>query len=580
MESKQHLSALEDERAQLTSQLVLVASEQDGSRNGSQRQHNRLHELLLRRAAVHHGLGYPDLAASDAYRALGLLESYLDPADKSESGCEMASDGEGEGEKNDDAEEERREPVLLGAAKGDAARCLRALVVALSELDCWADAAVYLERLAEWDRELIFFTEDEHVEMRERVAGAKAQNEAISSGRLQQQGHFGFARREVYRWNDHEPDRAAVETLRDLNDLLTPVAPDLEVRSVELPVLGGGSGSMSSTADPSQFEEKARSLQLGLFAKVDLHSSLPILNEPSVLAAVRLLDAPLCHNCGTGLPSSSSSSSDPEEPCSCPSCAEAAVFCSRACLDIAQTKYHAVMCGNEDVDLLGRTENADHPSEDLYFLLVARALAMSCAQNTHPLDLPETKYLWGEFEPEAQPERKPARTLPFSFQHNIVLPFRLLSLLFEEHPELSPFSARGLDWYDGWVVQTLYAKFRGVASARQSTWDGKPEVAAVHPLWCLANHSCAPNVEWDWGRKRVFQVREKPVTWGCPPNHEVKEDISVSDWNGIKAGEEILSHYCDLDLSVGQRREYMLGSLGGECMCERCRWEAGHGGGK
>lgn len=134
---------------------------------------------------------------------------------------------------------------------------------------------------------------------------------------------------------------------------------------------------------------------------------------------------------------------------------------------------------------------------------------------------------------------------------------------------MSPFSGQRLDWYDTWVVQTLYAKFRGVASARQSTWDGKPEIAAVHPLWCLTNHSCAPNVEWGWDSQRIFRVRNRPVLWGD------QIDSLGDDWRGIKEGEEILSHYCDVDLAVKDRREYMLGSLGGECMCERCIWEAG-----
>ena len=43
---------------------------------------------------------------------------------------------------------------------------------------------------------------------------------------------------------------------------------------------------------------------------------------------------------------------------------------------------------------------------------------------------------------------------------------------------------------------------------------------------------------------------------------------------GIKAGDEILSHYCDIDLKVQDRREWAQGSLGGWCMCERCRTEA------
>jgi len=43
---------------------------------------------------------------------------------------------------------------------------------------------------------------------------------------------------------------------------------------------------------------------------------------------------------------------------------------------------------------------------------------------------------------------------------------------------------------------------------------------------------------------------------------------------GIKKGEEILNHYCDIDLPVMERREWAAGSLGGWCMCARCRSEA------
>ena len=45
-------------------------------------------------------------------------------------------------------------------------------------------------------------------------------------------------------------------------------------------------------------------------------------------------------------------------------------------------------------------------------------------------------------------------------------------------------------------------------------------------------------------------------------------------WDGgIRKGEEILNHYCDVDLGVAERREWAVGSLGGMCMCERCVWE-------
>ncbi len=58
-----------------------------------------------------------------------------------------------------------------------------------------------------------------------------------------------------------------------------------------------------------------------------------------------------------------------------------------------------------------------------------------------------------------------------------------------------------------------------------------------------------------------FWAREKRVMDGLEP--------------GIKEGNEILSHYCDIELPVKERREWAKGSLGGWCMCGRCRREAG-----
>lgn len=520
----------------------------------------------LHRATIHHDLGYSDLAAGDAYRALTLLESYFCP-EFSDFYPQIRGE-EGENEPWPDDEQTRLD------AKRDMVECLRCLVLALTDLGCFRDAHSYLLQLEKLDNAQEVHAEKQYRALCESLLRAQEPNGDVSEQKVEPSRlrNFGSARRDTYIWNCHEPDRSSPDMLVSLNALLKPVAPYLEAQCVELPVLDRSDRVRSHTKardlgmESSYRDRPAKSLQLGLFAKVDLQPGQSILNENSVLTAVRPLDASLCYNCGASISEPLTASSSPDDSISCSCCGDAAVFCSQACLDIAQTNYHSTTCGNEDIDLLGRGEDSDTPSEDLYFLLLVRTFAISHARDIHPLELPETRYLWGEFLQEHQIGQNTPRTLPFTFQHNIVLPFRLLSILSEEHPEMSPFSARGLDWYDTWVVETLYAKFRGVASARQSTWDGKPEVAAVHPLWCLANHSCAPNVEWGWERQRVFRVREDPIDWGGIPKNE---------WKGIKAGKEILSHYCDIDLSVKERREYMLGPLGGTCMCPRCIWEAG-----
>jgi len=46
-----------------------------------------------------------------------------------------------------------------------------------------------------------------------------------------------FVRRELYPWNRHEPDRFLEDSILFLNERMQSVAPDLEVKTMELPDL-------------------------------------------------------------------------------------------------------------------------------------------------------------------------------------------------------------------------------------------------------------------------------------------------------------------------------------------------------
>ena len=584
-------------RADLTDALV-----QDGLQPG----------LVYERAQTYRELGYADLAAADAYLALTLAETGLD-ADHSDLEPVALIDGDVVPWPPEDDRD---------AASDLKIRSVKLLAACLTELGCLQDAydfGVQLDEASKDDPE----TETE----REQLSNLIRQKYQAMHGKTEALGqdenldletvklpNSGFARRQVYPWNEHEPDRSSPGALQELNNRLKDVAPNLEVRSTNLPVLHDSNlppyDHETSPASPNTTTTTTAptSLQLGLFATRPLPPSTTILRERSTLTATRTLHASLCDNCCSSLPSLSS----PSPPVPCPHCGGDAIFCSPACQLLAQSLYHPLLCGNDDgLDEIGRDPLSQTPAEDLYFLLVVRALAMAAHQGVHPLDLPQVQYLWGDFvvapgggdDPDSAPPPPPApaATLPFTFQHNVVLPFRFLSTLALTHPELSPGSALYLHNYDAWVVATLLAKCRGVASARQSTWDGRPEVAAVHPMWCLANHSCSPNVEWAWGQAKregddggsreggeegqqdveedgrggdseiVFKVRDK-VVWKRPVSGQHGE--GEDEWHGVKAGEEILNHYCDVRLPVGERREWASGALGGHCMCERCVWES------
>ncbi|RMD39768.1 hypothetical protein DV735_g5364, partial [Chaetothyriales sp. CBS 134920] len=337
---------------------------------------------------------------------------------------------------------------------------------------------------------------------------ASSESEDLVDKTVSLEGIFGRCQRVVYPWNSHEPDRMSAESLAEINERLAEASDGiLQCRKTVLPSLS------TSTAT-------GENAQLGLFATRPVGPSTALLRERSCLTAIRPHDAALCDCCAADLEADSVG-----ERAECP--------------------------GETPFTDLGRAESSTTPEWDLYFLLVVRCIQMAITQDVHPLDLFEVKYLWGGFSSSKEDEP----SLPFSFHHHISLPFQLFENALLSIPQLHPYSSTWLDRFDFWTINTLYAKFRGVATASQSSFDGKAETAAVHALWCLANHSCAPNVGWETGGgMRVLRVQE-----------EDKMDEGGEVWN----------HYTDVrETDVRIRRARLREVLGGECMCKRCVGEA------
>ena len=604
----------------LHEQLLLL----HGRLSHSLAQNGQQPEVLFERARTYLGLDYPDLAASDAYLALALAEEALGEGDGDlepvmRRGSTIVTWPNGNSSTLDcDLADPPDEETARAIAMQMLVDCMRLLQRCLVKLGCWQDAYGYQSQLNSSQEGRGQKTTDlSYLEglMEDHCKVTDTKMPDLHQSLNASLPNSGFARREVYPWNTHEPDRSATAALEELNSRLRLSAPNLEVKSTTLPIL------QSSFLPPNS---PKTTTQLGLFATAPLAPSSPILRERSTVTAIRDISASLCETCASPLPSLTS----PLRPIPCTTC-HSAIFCSPACHDLAQSLYHPTLCklaNLDDLDALGCSPSSTTPSEDLYFLLLTRVIAMSLHQRTHPLDLPEVKYLCGDFVPHASTPR-----LPFTFQHSIVLPHQYLTTLALSRPEIISENLL-FTHFAPWVLSTLYAKFRGVASARQSTWDGRPEVAvslapthiylrqqlesksltlthqAIHPLWSLANHSCSPNVGWSWGEdsgdaERVFaaaveteeeeeerlereggeviyRVRAGPV-WtrpnaGSGESAEVHNGENGETWRGIKQGEEILNHYCDIRLPVAERRAWARGALGGgDCSCERCVWEAG-----
>jgi hypothetical protein len=570
--------------------------------------------------------GFFDLAAADAYRALMLLESVIDP-----EGCEYVAgslksrcinstikveenadpdldqvDDDGQSQDEDEEEEDEIIPTSQEEYDANIGDTYVLLVASLMRCGCARDA---YEFAVQGIRDL---ATGEHSSQNQAVSSLRKQImkikylsrtrrhqklDASNGERSLQSGEAnvdkldpstldaqGYAKRVLYPWNDHEPDRKSEITLNLLNEKLRTVAPKCEVRAVALPALHRDTQEEAAaklrdntTETSTKNDVQEVSIQLGLFAKERIQPGEVLLRESSLLTATNRLHDDLCDACNSLLPELSSE----HPPVACEDCDDT-IFCNSDCRDRAQEVYHHAICGQDGLESIGKDiPDPKDKADYLYLLLLGRAIAMAATQDVHPLELPEVKYIWGDFHDLSEtdfpvqledkqqnfPETGLNATLPFSFQLNILQPMRFL-----EEMGLDPFKT--LSRYDTWILNTLYAKFRGTASGRLSTWDGGPEVCAVHPLWCLANHSCDPNVRWEWGGEITFVARTASERAVWKGKDGADDSLRQDRASGIAEDEEIVNHYCDIDLAVKDRREWAQGALGGSCRCRRCVWEA------
>ncbi|KPI43483.1 uncharacterized protein AB675_6915 [Cyphellophora attinorum] len=488
-------------------------------------------------------------------------------------------------------------------------RCLKALSADSNAIGLWERAVRTLSEEHDNDDVRRWIKSDSDV----TFSLFECDDDAVECGNRSGAFSMGACRREVYPWNDFEGDRMSDEALAEINGQLNFASEGMiEARKSLLPDLTAAAAAAANpgNCDPAPgaaalskadriLEPTSTSnnyitttAQLGLFAVKDLPPGTTVLTERSPLTAIRPHGASLCDACAGDLNSDNTKTSAE----SCPGCD--IPFCSPECLSIAES-YHkpnlddastddgyppasSPFCSGShsettDAANLGRAESSTTPEWDLYFLLIIRALQMAETQDRHPLELFECKYLWGDFNEDhapkhldtsdSPPTRGPAlrKTLPYSLTHHTSLPLQWFELLMLSRPDsFTPYSRKWLQCYDWWVIQTLYAKFRGVADAKLSTWSGEPETASVYPLWCLANHSCEPGVTWEGGGVRRLRVREEKVV-------AAGDEATDAQWIGVKKDEEVWNHYTDVrEKDYRVRRSRLREVLGGDCCCSRC----------
>ena len=225
-------------------------------------------------------------------------------------------------------------------------------------------------------------------------------------------------------------------------------------------------------------------------------------------------------------------------------CRTDARFCSKTCMDNAQSMYHKPSCG--EVFDQSDMRNRDHQAMAGNWLRVLASImqALDDERNTfrHPLEVPLVNRLLMTHN----------TTVRFSLQHDVVEPIRILIKM-------------GIDVYtdmrfDTWVLRTIAGRLE--TNLREDTmttrFNNEIELLAVNPIYAFANHSCEPNV------KSLANVSKH------------NSSLQLRAKQRIGRGEELFISYLDddqLKLNLEERNKLLESWTGGTCNCSKCTRE-------
>ncbi len=165
-------------------------------------------------------------------------------------------------------------------------------------------------------------------------------------------------------------------------------------------------------------------------------------------------------------------------------------YCSQRCLDMAISTYHKVLCGKNFDWLYQEAAKMPRPL-NLSGPIWLRILATCVQSGQHPLEHPAIARLVPCYSTGSR---------KWSFTINCTQPIRILRQLGVDH-----FKDRR---YETWVLQTIWARIGNNQDGHPSHLDGI-SVRTINPLYSFFNHSCEENAEG-----RVETQKEHPYCSG------------------------------------------------------------------
>ncbi|KAF7896032.1 hypothetical protein EAF00_006047 [Botryotinia globosa] len=220
-------------------------------------------------------------------------------------------------------------------------------------------------------------------------------------------------------------------------------------------------------------------------------------------------------------------------------CCSHLYFCSKNCKNLARQYYHDILCGTNILPIysLPRNEKCHIWGPEMAGIIWLRLLATCKQGGGHPLQHALVANL-SNHEGAAQD--------PWSLEIRIIQPLKILEML-----GIDTFANQ---WYDTWVLETLWQIFR-VNSAGE--YNAEDEYGCwIDGLYAMFNHSC-----------------EEPRMLGTyiQDFDRAGSKFQYCALREIKKGEEVCVSYIEgLSGSKMERRKALASWLSGDCRCKRC----------
>lgn len=289
----------------------------------------------------------------------------------------------------------------------------------------------------------------------------------------------------------------------------------------------------SPIAYSSSIPHDSSSNVLGVFATRNIHFAERLVEDTTILAActvsttapATLKSTPnssrICENCYGSIPTQSRQHVS-SKCCNTP-------YCSARCRDMALDSYHKVLCG-QNFDWVYEESRGKQWRFVLNGPMWLRILAACVQSNCHPLDHPSIARLTPLHD-------KSGRI--WTLSNNISTPIRILNQL-----GINPIE----DFrYDTWVLQTIWT--RVINNQEEHTTPDGRQVRAISPLYSFFNHSCEPNTGWSptdsctctngstkdiFANRHIRKGEELCITYGVVAGHKSKAEgqKAIQPWIG------------------------------------------------